>query len=235
MAYNFVLIHSPLIGPYSWRPVGDELENTGQRVVIPSLLAVLEQSSGYANSIAEYVRKAVDGSALPEPLVLVGHSAAGAYLPVIGAELDRAVTAYVFVDARLPMRGTSLADQDTPEEGQHRRKMAEDGMLPPWPEWFDEGVMAEVIPNEERRNRFVTELQPIPLALFHEEIIYPSDWPDAPCAYLRLSEFYKPLAQEASAVGWPVLEIDAEHLHLITHPQEVANLLLSILHELEAL
>ncbi len=96
--------------------VGDELERMGHRVVIPSLLPVLDKSSGFADSMADYVREATVESVLPDPLVLVGHSAAGVYLPVIRSQLDRNVSAYVFVDARLPKSGASLADQDSPEE-----------------------------------------------------------------------------------------------------------------------
>ncbi len=233
MSYSFVLVHSPLVGPYSWQPVRDELESMGQRTVIPSLLPVLNQASGFADSMAHYVREAVKDSALPDPLVLVGHSAAGAYLPVIRSHLEREVSAYLFVDARLPKSGASLADQDSREAEQRRREMAEGGMLPPWSEWFSDRVLENLLPNEESRLRFVDELSPIPLALFHEEIAFASEWTDAPCAYLRLSEYYKPLFRDAMAEGWHVSEINAEHLHLITHPLVVTKLLLDVLDQME--
>jgi transposase InsO family protein len=34
----FVLVHSPLVGPSTWSPVGRELERRGHRAVVPSLL-----------------------------------------------------------------------------------------------------------------------------------------------------------------------------------------------------
>ena len=93
--------------------------------------------------------------------------------------------------------------------------------------------MRAVLPHDERRERFVAELPPIPLALFSETISFSRKWPDAPCGYLRLSEFYKPLAREAAAAGWPVAEIDAQHLHLLVQPAEVAGFLVELLDRLE--
>lgn len=230
---NFVLIHSPLIGPYSWRPVANELEHRDYRTSLPSLLPALAGPANFAEAMARRVKEAVRSAMLPEPIVLVAHSAAGAYLPLIGSVVDREIRAYLFVDARLPERGASLADQDPPELEEQRQKMAREGMLPPWSEWFGEGALVEVIPDDEQRQRFAAELRPVPLALFHEKIPYPMDWPAAPCGYLRLSAFYKPLAQEATERGWRVMEIDAEHLHMMTRPQEVTELLLKLLNELK--
>ncbi len=224
-----VLVHSPLIGPYSVRRTAEALEQRGHRTLVPNLVPGLARSSGFASAFAERLRDAVTESRPSQPLVLVGHSAAGAYLPAIGSALDHKVGAYLFLDARLPRRDASLADQDQPEEVQHRREMARDGILPRWSDWFDPALMEEAIPDREVRDRFLAELKPVPLALFHEPISFESDWADSPCAYLRLSEFYEPLAREASRRGWAVLEVDAGHLHPLTHPGETADLLVDFL------
>jgi len=232
MATDFVLIHSPIVGPYSWRPVADVLRRAGHRVVVPSLLPALQRPSGFAAAIAAAVGEAVEASSAAGPLVLAAHSAAGAYLPVIGAHLGGA-GAYLFVDARLPRRGASLDDDDGPAAVAKRREMAEDGWLPPWSQWFPAGLMRAVLSDDDRRERFVAELPPIPLALFGETITFPAEWPHAPCGYLRLSEFYRPLAREAAAAGWPVAEVDAQHLHLLVDPPAVADLLLELLRRME--
>lgn len=225
---TFVLVHSPLTGPFSWRPVSDELQREGYRTVVPSLLPVLKRSWGFPKAIAQQVKEEVDESAARSPLILVAHSAAGAFLPVIASRLNHQIRAYIFVDARLPRRGASLSDDDAPQEAQHRREMALDGMLPPWSEWFGAEAMREVLPDDDTRHRFLAELQPIPLALFEEKISFPASWPDAPCGYVRLSEFYGPLAQEAAARGWPVMAVDRQHLHLLVDPIDATGLLLNI-------
>jgi hypothetical protein len=229
MPHSFVLIHSPLIGPYSWQPVADQLHFQCHQVLVPSLLPALHRSSSFAGAIAAYVREAVNHSGLPDPLILAAHSAAGAYLPAISSQLEHQVQTCIFVDARLPRRDASLDDQDAPEEIEQRRAMAVDGILPPWSSWFDEGIMEKVLPQDNQRERFLAELQPIPLALFEEKIPLSPGWPESPCAYLRLSEFYKPLAVEARTRGWLVMEVDNGHLSLLTHPGETAGHLLEII------
>lgn len=232
MNYNLVLVHSPFVGPTSWRLVGDELAREGHRIVVPSLLPALGGLKDFDRAIARCVKDSLRRAAVPDPIVLVGHSAAGAYLPAIEAELHREVSACVFVDARLPVPGASLATQDTREEVEQIRGMAREGMLPPWSNWFGEGTMREVIPDEKVREHFVAELLPIPLALYEEEIRCPSSWPEVPCAYLRLSEYYKPVADEARARGWVVTELEAQHMLLLTNPRQVAGTLLGVVDEL---
>ena len=233
MTHSFLLVHSPLIGPYTWRRLSARMERMGWKTVIPSLLPVLDRSEAFSDAIARRVMQAVEETEVTEPLIAVGHSAAGAFLPVISSYLDGMVRGYVFLDARLPRRDASLADEDSPSEVILRQEMLEDGLLPRWSDWFGEGVMEEVLPDERVRKDFIAELKPIPIGLFDEKITFPSNWPDAPCCYVRLSKFYKPLALEASARGWPVKEIDAEHLHPLTHPEESMDLILNMVDQLE--
>lgn len=229
----FILVHSPLLGPFTWQPVADELQREGYKTIVPSLLPVLKRSSGFTDAIARQVKEAVDESPAVDPLILVAHSAAGAFLPLIASCLDRNIQAYIFVDARLPRKGASLADEDSLWERQERREMVQDGMLPPWSNWFGEAAMTEVIPDDHTRRRFLAELQPIPLGLFGEQISFPASWPDAPCGYVRLSDSYRPMAQEAAARGWSVMEVDAQHLHLLADPIDVTSLLLNVVGGLE--
>jgi hypothetical protein len=226
MPHNFVLVHSPLIGPYSWRLVADHLADSGHSVTVPSLLSVLGRSSDFPDAVAEAVASHMMVTDFADPLLLVAHSAAGAFLPVIASRLQHKVSGYIFVDARLPQDGRSLSDQDPPEERSQLRSLAKEGFLPPWSEWFGPDVMAALLPDHESRRAFVQELRPIPLAFFVEPIKFPQTWPDAPCAYLRLSEYYVNQAQQARAEGWHVTEVDAEHLYPMTHPQEMTSLLL---------
>lgn len=233
MFHTFLLIHSPLIGPYSWRPTAEELERRGHQTLVPDLSPALARSSGFAGAFARRVKETMDQAEVAYPLLLVGHSAAGAYLPAIRSVLHRELEAYLFVDARLPKSGASLAEQDSNEEVQQRRRLARGGILPPWSDWFDRAVIEEAIPDREVREQFLAELKPIPLGLFDEVISFKPDWPDAPCAYLKLSEFYQPLAQEVSEIGWPVLDVEASHLHPLTDPAETAGLIVELIRRAE--
>ena len=98
---QFVLIHSPVVGPSTWSLVGRELIRRGQEVTLPSLqaIATAQAPRGWRHAV-EAVRAELEGSS--DSVILVGHSGAGPLLPVIGGGISCPVTAYVFVDAGLP-------------------------------------------------------------------------------------------------------------------------------------
>src|SRR5918999_6262326 len=96
----FVLVHSPLVGPTSWRPVAHELERRRRLAVVPSLLGVADAPAPQWRHVPEAVRAAT--SHLQVPVVLVGHSGAGLLLPVIADALTLDVATLVFVDSFLP-------------------------------------------------------------------------------------------------------------------------------------
>ncbi len=230
MPIAFLLIHSPLVGPYTWIPASQELESKGYRTIVPSLLPALDRGSQYVRAIADGVAREVEQLGINEPLWLVGHSAAGSFLPAIRAALKtpKRIAGYLFVDARLPKNNASLFEDSSPEAVDRQRQMARAGWLPPWSEWFGEDAIREVIPDDKERKRFVEELRPIPLALFEEPIPVFAGWPDAPCVYIRLSEFYKPQAEYASSAGWQVRELNAQHMHMLCDPHLVTEVMLEI-------
>jgi hypothetical protein len=47
-------------------------------------------------------------------------------------------------------------------------------------------------------------------------------WPDAPCAYLQLSDAYAAEAARAAELGWPVARLISHHLAPLTDPAGVA-------------
>jgi hypothetical protein len=138
MSVTFVLIHSPLVGPATWALVAKELERRGHRAIVPSLVEALGSGSEFRGAIANCVARAVEHAGADQPLVLVGHSAAGAFLPVIRESLLNRVLAYLFVDARLPEWNASLFDASSAEIVEHQRALAKDGWLPRWSDWFGE-------------------------------------------------------------------------------------------------
>ena len=96
----FVLVHSPLVGPTTWRPVADELERRGGDAVVPSLLGVAEAPSPQWHHVRDVVRAEVAGT--HDPTVLVGHSGSGVVLAAIADVVSVEVVGLVFVDSFLP-------------------------------------------------------------------------------------------------------------------------------------
>lgn len=132
----FVLIHSPLVGPFTWQRVAAELRLRGHRALTPVLTEPATPDQPFWSAHAQAVARAVFDAdaatpadsddqeranatprgasfgALPAPsdapLILVAHSGAGPLLPLVRARLGAGVVAgYLFVDAGVPEQTAS--------------------------------------------------------------------------------------------------------------------------------
>lgn len=223
---SFVLIHSPLVGTESWAAVAAALARRGHGVQVADLTGSLALGPPYLPRMVEAVSTLASG-----PAILAGHSAAGPLLPALGRAV-RGPEAYLFVDARLPHPGRSWMHTAAPEHVDHLRAMESAGWLPPWPQWWGAGELAELLPDPGVRDRFVAGCPRLPIPLFEEERPRWPGWPDAPCAYLRLSDGYEGPAEEARGLGWPLVEMPSHHLGLATDPEPVTDAILELVGQL---
>ena len=219
MAARVVLVHSPLVGCASWELVAAELAGCGYEVGVPDLTGTVAAGPPYCVRQAEVIARSAAG----QPAILIGHSGAGPLLAAAGALIGR-VGGYVFVDAGLPIPGQAWTETVPPDLAAQVRGMADaGGWLPPWPQWWGDEAMAELVPDAQVRRRFAAGCPRLPLAMF-EEVHPPAPaWPDAPGAYLLLSEAYLDEATRARELGWPVAEQMTHHLALLTEPGRVAG------------
>ena len=221
---HLVLVHSPLVGPYSWAPVAEELRSLGYSLSIPTLTTREEEGRPFWQAHSDAIAEATKGA--EAGIVLVAHSGAGQLLPVAGERIEQ-VRLYVFVDSGIPTTTESRLD-GMPEEVAHDfRDAAVDGLLPPWPE---EGVMPP-IREPHVLQRFLSELAPVPLAIYEEAIPVPAGWPDAPCAYVRLSPSYPDSETHAINKAWPMRRLEGGHFLLLASPAVVANALSDVVRE----
>lgn len=222
-----VLIQSPLVGPTTWRAVARELERGDRRAVVPSLLGAAHAPVPQWRHCLDAVRAATEG--VGRPLVLVGHSGAGALLPAIAEAVTGEVAGLVFVDAALPPASGS-APLAPAEFMQQLRALAIEGVLPQWSTWFGEDGILGLVPDEGVRAELEREMPRLPLSYFEASVPMPDGWDEQPCAYLLLSsDQYGDSAAEARGRGWPVAEIrDGHHLTLVTDPAAVTGALLGL-------
>jgi len=225
MQARLLLVHSPLVGCGTWKPVARDLAAEGYAVAVPDLAGTVTAGPPYHRRQA----RVIAGCAAGQPVILIGHSRAGPLLATAGTMLGDAVQGYIFVDARMPAPGRSWMQTVTPGLAARLREMADpQGRLPPWPQWWGEEALAALVPDPAVRQNFAAGCPRLPLAMLEEVHPPAPGWPDAPGGYLQLSEPYGDEAARARELGWPVSQLLSHHLALLTEPGQVARELVEL-------
>ena len=221
----FVLTHSPLVGPLTWRLVAEEMRHRGLNVLVPNLEDSSDSNDPYWKQQAESVSRALAHMPKETSLTLVAHSGAGPLLPAIRQSIAHSIQAYIFVDAGIPRDGVSRLDlmklEDTEWASEFQKELENGGLFPTWS--FDD--LQELIPDETLRCQMVSELRPRGLDFFTEPISVFEGWPDAPCMYIQFSAAYDQPAAQARQAGWRLYKLDAGHFHMLVDPITVTDLL----------
>ena len=222
-----MLVHSPLVGPFTWSLVADELGARGLSVVVPALPE--DQRTPYWRRHAEAVADQVAGAGSPP--VLVGHSGACPLLPAIGIAIGRAVSAYVLVDGDLPLApGTGGSRVDLLRAASPALADELEALLAAggsFPTWGDEDLLDE-IPDQRLRARVVAEVRPQPGEFWTEALPAIPGWPDAPCGYLELSPHYAAAAARARDQGWRYRHLRGGHFEMLVRPAAVADAIVGL-------
>jgi pimeloyl-ACP methyl ester carboxylesterase len=217
---NVVLVHGAYADGSCWRKVIERLLEAGLTAT-----AVQNPLSALADDVAHARRSLAlqDG-----PTILVGHSFAGTVISEVG--MDRIVTGLVYVAARAPDAGedhAALAQQfPTPPANSalvfhdHYGGLTEDGFLNDFANGVD--------PNE---GRLLHAVQGRVSDSLFAEMTTVAAWRSKPSWY-AVSRHDRTIAPElqrflAQRMGATTIEIDSGHLSMITHPQEVTQLILA--------
>jgi hypothetical protein len=228
----YVLIHSPLVGPLTWKLVADEMRYRNMNVVVPTLIDSPDSKRPYWKQHSESVSQALAQIPKDTFVTFVAHSGAGPLLPAIRESLANPVNAYVFVDAGIPHKGATrlelMKSEDSDWVKQFQEYLESGGRFPEW----TADDLREIIPDENLRRQLVIEINPRALDFFTEPIPVFEGWPDAPCVYILFSEPYKRAAVQAGALGWQVYELEAGHFHMLVDAKAVTELILESLNSL---
>lgn len=229
----YVLIHSPLVGPLTWKLVADEMRQRDIDVVVPTLVDTPNSEEPYWKQHAESVSQTLANIPKDTFVTLVAHSGTGPLLPAIRETLPNPVNAYVFVDAGLPRAGSTRLDLMNSEDSgwakEFRAYLEGGGSFPNWS--FED--LQEILPDEELRAQMVAEIHPRALDFFTEPIPVFAGWPDAPGVYILFSEPYKRAAVEARELGWPTYELEAGHFHMLVDTKAVTDLIVEAVDRLK--
>ena len=192
-----LFVPSPLLGPAAWAPVAELLGGAVARV---------DEVEEVAAGLSE--------------VVLVPHSNAGLHAPRLAAAVG--AVAVVYVDAALPATGpdTALAP---PRFLDFLATLAdEDGLLPPWTQWWGDEVDA-LFPDAATRAAVEAEEPRLPLSWFSSRVAVPDGWADRPSGYLAFGDTYAEEIAFARGREWPVTVLAGRHLHQLVAPAEVAR------------
>jgi hypothetical protein len=219
---KFLLVHSPALGPSSWRWVANALRQVGHEPIVPDLTA--QATGGDAVGFAVAAARAARGESSDDgSCVVAGHSGAGALLPLIGAQCSLSAH-LVFVDAVVPpCAGEFSAGGDFVET---LDRLSTDGVLPIWPEWWGPGVLDALVPDGEQRRTIAAELPRVPLSFYETPLVAPLDWCEDAASYVLLSDSYRPEAERARALGWRVTDLAGGHLDIVRRPRRTVEALL---------
>ena len=227
---TIVLVHGAFADASSWNGVIGRLLKKGQSVVAPpNPLRGIDYDSAYITSVVEQI----DG-----PVLLVGHSYAGAVISNV-APKARNVVGLVFVAAFAPDDGEWLGDVTA---------RSKDAILGPallarnYPTGRDGDTAVELIVNPARVHEvFAGDLpaedaavvaasqRPIAQAAFSERSGPPAwksikSW--AVVATGDKAAGTDIVRQMAQRAGAKITEIDSSHVVMISHPDEVTNVIL---------
>jgi pimeloyl-ACP methyl ester carboxylesterase len=219
-ARNVVLVHGAWADGSSWGEVIPRLQAAGLNVT-----AVQNPLTSLADSVAATRRELAlqDG-----PTVLVAHSWGGTVISEVG--VDPKVTALVYVAARAPDAGEDFVALSgkfptTParagvQEHDGFTKLSEDAFL----KYFANGVATE------KARVLYAEQQPTAAALFNGRTTAAA-WRSKPSWY-AVSKLDQTIAPElerflATRMKATTAEIEAGHLSLVSHPREIADLILA--------
>ena len=208
-------MHSPLVGPSTWRWVAQELRATSNDVLVPTISSAALR--GGWRAVAQGIAEQVSGST---GAVFVAHSGAGPLLPEIAQLSGAVVPSFIFVDA-----GVASRSHPTPLLPAAMlitmQAMAIDGQLPPWSEWFGPNAMQTLIASREMRRTVEEEIPRVPLAYFTDSVPLIASWPAGHNGYVQLSEAYDADAAAARDRGWPVVNLNGQHLDIVCRAAEV--------------
>lgn len=233
---TYVLVHGAFHGGWCWRRVADRLQAAGQRVFTPTCtgagerLHLLTAEGGLETAVTDIINVMIFEEL--QDVILVGHSFGGVVITgVADCEPDR-IAHLVYLDATVLEDGECAFDCLSAEVAATRRQAARRTtggltMPPPPPGTF--GVIDAVDTAWLRRR-----LTPQPMSTYTDPL-HLSGPPGngVPKTYIACTKpLYAPMAMSHTRVrgqeGWDWRELPTGHDAMITAPDAVVEILLSI-------
>ncbi|MCR9239939.1 MAG: alpha/beta hydrolase [Rhodobiaceae bacterium] len=211
---QFVLIHSPLVGPSSLVPTADALSALGFATYVPTPNAPASHTRW-----CEWPLRLLDTLPELEDPILVGHSAGGFLAAFLAGTLN--AKSFICLDAMMPPERGVTPPVEPAFLKFVRSLPITDGLLPIWTDWWEGDLLAEAPISPGLKTTFLAELPRLPLAWFDDSFEMP-DWSCAKRGFIQTSPAFHDEAKRAEERGWPVIRLTGTHLHPALAPKETA-------------
>jgi pimeloyl-ACP methyl ester carboxylesterase len=232
---TFVLVHGAFAGGWYWRWVTPYLRTAGFEVVVPTMTGLGERVHLASPDVdlETHINDVLQVYAFEDlrDTILVGHSYGGMIVAAVADRMPERVRHLVYFDSDAPRDGETSVPPERHAARIERARTEGDGWRVPAPQGFVETQIAEA---PEATQRWVLDrLTMHPLQTWLDPIRLTGAAAEIPTTYIRCTVGYDPDDLDTrrqderirSEPSWRYREIDATHMALITHPAEIAALL----------
>jgi len=230
---TFVLIPGAWHGGWAWHPVAQRLRAAGHSAVcvtLPGMSDGADRAGLGLEDAARHVIEEIESRGLTR-VVLVGHSLGGFTLASVASRLRHRVLKMIFFSAVVPVRGSSMNDDNQTEIGEYVKASIEaslDGSIEIPLTGFREDLMRNQ--PEAVVKLIYSLLAPAPGGYFLD--VY--DGPDVkslgiPVTYILAEDegaLPVPGREMAARVAVEPILVPGPHEAMLTHPDEVAQALI---------
>ena len=240
---TFVLVHGAWHGGWCWSKVAPLLRRTGAEVYTPTLSGLgerahlaelVDQTQVDLELHIQDVTRLMEYEGLDD-VVLVGHAYAGMVITGVAEVWPERLSHLVYINGVIPADGESMADQLIPVRGPDFAAWVRDhikrgeGYLPP-PASPEELGRRWGIPDAADREWMFDRVTPQPAAAMAGPVrIGNPAARDIPRSFIGGEEAgFEPVADRAREAGWGMYHLDSGHDPMVSHPRELAEILLGI-------
>lgn len=223
---NIVLVHGAFADGSSWSKIIPPLQAKGFNVV-----AVQNPLTSLEDDVAA-VKRAI--ALMDGPVILVGHSWGG--MVITEAGVDPKVVGLVYISALIPDTGQSVVDVVSafpPAPGSGEFRADESGFLHLSLKGINE-YFAQTLPSAQRRILFSTQVHWAASAT--EQKVTNIAWKLKPswCIVATEDKTINPDLEraEAAMISATVLELNADHVPMLSEPKRVANFIVEAAHSI---
>jgi pimeloyl-ACP methyl ester carboxylesterase len=240
---TYVLVHGGWHGGWCWKKVTPLLRARSHEVFTPTLTGLGERSH-LAHPLVDletHIRDVVNVLTYEDlrEVILLGHSNGGTLITAVAERIPERLAHLAYLDAFVPEDGQATVDLANFPPGMLEARARTEGfgwLLPslrpvPWDELVRD--VWEVTDEEDRR--WMTErLGPTPFKVFTDPVRRSNPAAEVlPRTYIRCLRNESPAFDRFAEVarrtpGWCYRELDTAHEPFITHPGELAELLLEV-------